>query len=90
MESIVIIPTYNEVDNVRKIAEQILELYPEIHILFVDDNSPDGTLHEINKLCDKEKNRVFIFTRNGKRGLALAYKDGIRYALEKKYDYKYY
>ncbi len=83
---IVIIPTYNEKENVRKIAKAVRELPEEFDILFVDDGSPDGT-GDIIKDMQKSDDHIHLIEREGKLGLGTAYITGFRYCLEKGYDF---
>jgi dolichol-phosphate mannosyltransferase len=85
MKTIIIIPTYNEIDNLRPLVTQIFSYAPESDILIVDDNSPDGT----GKLAEEirlENPRVNVLHRPGKHGLGTAYIAGFKYALEYGYD----
>lgn len=85
MKTIVIIPTYNELNNIQKLVPQLLDLYSTLHILIVDDNSPDGTADLVNQLS-KDNERVKLIKRAGKMGLGTAYVAGFKYALENNYD----
>ncbi len=85
MNILIIIPTYNEKENAGKIAAAVLENLPEANLLFVDDNSPDGT----GALCDElaaSDSRVFVMHREAKQGLGKAYLAGFTWALENGYD----
>ncbi len=82
MESLVVIPTYNEIENIEKIIEAVLEQDEGIEILIIDDNSPDGTGETVDRIADSEK-RVHIMHRKGKLGLGSAYISGFKWALEK-------
>ena len=84
--TIVIIPTYNEAENISKIIDLILE-NGNIDILVVDDNSPDGTSSLVNQKEVNFPNRVFLIKRLNKKGLGTAYIDGFKWALKEKYDY---
>ena len=86
-KTIIIIPTYNEKENVVKMTQAIMGLNLELSILFVDDNSPDGTSRLIADLVKKYPNQVFLESREGKQGLGTAYIHGFKWALERKYDY---
>lgn len=86
-KTIIIIPTYNEKENVVKMTQAIMELDLNLSILFVDDNSPDGTSLLIADLVEKFSDRVFLETREGKQGLGTAYIHGFKWALEGNYDY---
>jgi dolichol-phosphate mannosyltransferase len=86
MRNLVIIPTYNEIENIEKLVSAIWSFIPDIHLLIVDDNSPDGTGEYIKQLSNKDS-RVHIIQRSSKMGLGSAYKEGFRYAIDKGYDY---
>ncbi|MCH7759301.1 polyprenol monophosphomannose synthase [Patescibacteria group bacterium] len=83
---LVIIPTYNEKENILEIIPEILALKKEFHILIVDDNSPDGTGEAADKLVEKYQGQVFVLHRKGKAGLGRAYLAGFKWALKKDYD----
>ncbi|MFH1194511.1 MAG: polyprenol monophosphomannose synthase [bacterium] len=85
MKSIVIIPTYNELSNIQKLIPDLLDRYPEIHVLVVDDNSPDGTGDYVEKLAAGDT-RIKIIRRQGKMGLGTAYVEGFKYTIENGYD----
>ncbi len=85
MKSLVIIPTYNEKENIKGIIEAVLKVTPKSHILIVDDNSPDGT-GEIVKGLMKQDERIHLLQREKKMGLGTAYVAGFKYAIEKNYD----
>ncbi|MDR0229566.1 MAG: polyprenol monophosphomannose synthase [Flavobacteriaceae bacterium] len=84
---IVIIPTYNEIENITLIVESVLALPESFHVLVVDDNSPDGTADEIVRLQQQYPNTLFLLKRQGKNGLGTAYVDGFKWALSKEYQY---
>ena len=84
-KSLVIIPTYNERNNVEQILEAVMGVDERIEVLIVDDNSPDGTGELADKIAASNP-RVHVMHRKGKLGLGSAYRDGFRYALE--YDYE--
>ena len=86
MKAFVIIPTYNEKDNVRTLTGAVLAQHPDIHILFVDDNSPDGTGAIIDGMV-AEYDRVQVLHRSGKLGLGSAYREGFKEALAMGADY---
>lgn len=86
-DAVVIIPTYNEKENVERMTRKVMSLNKEIDVLFVDDASPDGTATIIKQLMTEFPNRVFIEERTGKLGLGTAYIHGFKWAIEKKYDY---
>ncbi len=81
MEKLVIIPTYNERDNVGELIARLLALPCSVDVLVVDDGSPDGTAEVVRTLMGREP-RVHLLQRPGKMGLGSAYRDGFRYALE--------
>jgi dolichol-phosphate mannosyltransferase len=81
---LIIIPTYNEKDNLRRLIDEIHRIVPETHILIVDDNSPDGTGELADELSNTDS-RVHTLHREGKLGLGTAYIAGFRYALERDY-----
>lgn len=80
MKAFVVIPTYNEKDNVRALTSAVLAQDPELHILFVDDNSPDGTGSIIDELVAGH-DRVHVLHRSGKLGLGSAYREGFKASL---------
>ncbi len=84
--TLVIIPTYNELTNISNMIPEIFNLYPEIHILIVDDNSPDGTGSYVKKLMETD-NRIHIIEREKKLGLGTAYVAGFKYVLANGYTY---
>ncbi|WP_196887152.1 polyprenol monophosphomannose synthase [Aureivirga sp. CE67] len=86
-DTLVIIPTYNEKENVEAIIEAVFALKKEFDVLIVDDNSPDGTSEIVKKLIKKYPNRLFLEIRKEKAGLGTAYIHGFKWAIEKKYDY---
>ncbi len=86
-KSLIIIPTYNELDNISNIVPDLLQRYPEnLDVLVVDDNSPDGTGKIVKEMSIKD-NRVNLLERGRKMGLGTAYLDGFRFALKNGYDY---
>ncbi len=87
-DSIVIIPTYNEKENIEKIIRAVFALEKCFHILVIDDGSPDGTASIVKNLMATEfGDRLFIIERSGKLGLGTAYIAGFKWSIEKKYDY---
>ena len=87
-DSIIIIPTYNEKENIEKIIRAIFGLEKYFHILVIDDGSPDGTADIVHHLMEDEfKGRLFIVKRSGKLGLGTAYIAGFKWALERDYGY---
>jgi dolichol-phosphate mannosyltransferase len=86
MRVLIIIPTYNERDNIGPLVAQIHDALPVADVLIVDDNSPDGTGQAADALAQKDP-RLFVLHRPGKLGLGTAYLTGFRYALDRGYDY---
>lgn len=87
-DSIVIIPTYNEKENIENIIRAVFALDKCFHILVIDDGSPDGTAAIVHRLIDTDfADRLFIKERSGKLGLGTAYISGFKWALEHNYDY---
>jgi len=86
-DSVVIIPTYNEKENIEKIIRKVFSLPHEFHVLIVDDGSPDGTGSIVKNLQQQFPGNLFLLERSGKQGLGTAYIAGFRWAIEKKYDY---
>jgi dolichol-phosphate mannosyltransferase len=84
---LVVIPTYNERENLTRIAPQVLEVHPSIHVLVVDDNSPDGTGQVANALAVAHPERLHVLHRPGKGGLGRAYIAGFQWALERDYEW---
>ena len=85
--SLIIIPTYNESDNIELIISKILLLNDSNDILIVDDNSPDGTSNIVSDLKKENIDRIFLIVRDTKLGLGSAYKEGFKWALNKNYSY---
>jgi dolichol-phosphate mannosyltransferase len=83
---LVIIPTYNEIENIGKIIRKVLSLEPHFDILVIDDNSPDGTAGIIRKLQEEHKGKIHLLERSGKLGLGTAYIMGFHWALEKGFE----
>jgi len=86
---LVIIPTYNEKENIEKIIRKVFSLEGGYHILIIDDGSPDGTASIVKQLCAEFPERLFIIERAGKMGLGTAYLTGFRWSLEHGYDYTF-
>lgn len=84
---IVIIPTYNEIENITDIVEVVMGMKPDFHVLVVDDNSPDGTSASVMRLQEKFAGRLFLEVRPGKGGLGTAYVHGFKWALERGYPF---
>ncbi len=87
VDALVIIPTYNEIENVERIIKNVFSLQRDFHILIVDDNSPDGTASEVEKLQLVYPESLFLVKRKGKLGLGTAYISGFKWALERQYEY---
>lgn len=85
--SLVIIPTYNEIENVDAIIRAVFELKKDFDVLIVDDNSPDGTADHVSKMQKEFPNQLFLEVRQEKKGLGTAYIHGFKWAIAKKYDY---
>ena len=86
-DSIVIIPTYNEKENIENIIRAVFGLEKVFHILVIDDGSPDGTAAIVKGLQKEFPERLFIVERKGKLGLGTAYIRGFKWAIEHKYDF---
>jgi dolichol-phosphate mannosyltransferase len=86
-DSIVIIPTYNELENIDKMIQAVISLPKKIDILFIDDNSPDGTADAIEKQIYHYPEQIFLEKRSGKLGLGTAYIHGFKWALNHNYEY---
>lgn len=85
--SLVIIPTYNEIDNISLILDAAMNVNPDLHILVVDDGSPDGTADVVKTKQITFNGRLHLLERKGKLGLGTAYIEGFKFGLEKGYDY---
>ncbi len=86
-DSLVIIPTYNELGNIERMIETVMRLNDSFHLLIVDDNSPDGTADVVKKLMLKYPDQLSLMERAGKQGLGTAYIAGFKWALERDYEY---
>ncbi len=86
MKTIVVIPTYNESENIQSIINTILNVKEDMHILIVDDNSPDGTSQIVKNIMEYDE-RIHLITRAGKMGLGTAYCEGFQWALDKEFDF---
>lgn len=86
-DSIVIIPTYNEIENIESIIRAVFSLHHPFHILIVDDNSPDLTAAKVAELQIEFEGKLFLSNRSKKSGLGTAYVHGFKWAIEKKYPY---
>ena len=86
---VVIIPTYNEKENIEAIIRKVFSLEGGYHILVIDDGSPDGTASIVKKIREEFPDRLFIIERNGKQGLGTAYLTGFKWSLDHDYDYTF-
>lgn len=86
-DSLVIIPTYNEKENIGKMIRTVMQLPHPFHLLIIDDNSKDGTAQIVKGLLGEYPDRLFIEERSGKLGLGTAYIHGFKWALNKSYGY---
>lgn len=86
-ERLVIIPTYNEIENIEAIIKAVFDLSTDFDVLIVDDSSPDGTSAAVMELQKQYPQRLFLETREGKSGLGTAYIHGFKWAIARKYDY---
>jgi dolichol-phosphate mannosyltransferase len=86
-DSVIIIPTYNEIENVEKMTRKVMSIEKDFHLLFVDDNSPDGTSDKIIELQQEFPGRIHLETRSGKLGLGTAYIHGFKWSVSKGYDF---
>jgi len=86
-DSIVIIPTYNEKENIERMIHKVLSLPHDFHLLIIDDGSPDGTGIIIKRLQRDYPKKLFLVERRGKLGLGTAYIHGFKWSIERHYDY---
>lgn len=86
-DSIVIIPTYNEIENIESIIRSVLSQHKPFHVLVIDDNSPDHTADKVVQLQAEYGDRLFLEKRTKKSGLGTAYVHGFKWSLERKYGY---
>jgi dolichol-phosphate mannosyltransferase len=86
-DSIVIIPTYNEKENIENIIRAVFGLEKAFHVLVIDDGSPDGTAGIVKEMQKEYPERLFIMERSGKQGLGTAYICGFKWSIERGYDY---
>ena len=87
MANLIIIPTYNEIENIENIIQKIFSLDELFEILIIDDGSPDGTAQNVKELQREFSNKLFLEERTGKLGLGTAYIHGFKWALEKDYEF---
>ena len=88
-DSIVIIPTYNEIENIERIIRKVFSLPHDFHVLVIDDGSPDGTPLIVKQLQKEYPERLFIEERAGKQGLGTAYIHGFKWSIERQYDFMF-
>ena len=86
-DCIVIIPTYNEIENIESIVRAVLSQHKPFHVLIIDDNSPDHTADRVRLLQEEFEGRLFLEVRKKKSGLGTAYVHGFKWALRHKYDF---
>ena len=86
-DGIVIIPTYNEIENIEGVIRAVFSLHKTFHILIVDDNSPDKTAEKVIELQSEFQDKLFLSVRKKKSGLGTAYVHGFKWALEHHYEY---
>ena len=86
-DSLIIIPTYNEIGNIEKMVRKVFSLPKEFHLLIIDDGSPDGTQMKVKELQKEFSDKLFLIERSGKQGLGTAYIAGFNWALVKSYQY---
>ena len=87
MDKIVIIPTYNEKENIEAIIAAVIDLNQNFHVLIIDDGSPDGTANIVRSLFPKYPGQLFLEERKGKLGLGTAYIHGFKWSLQKGYQF---
>jgi dolichol-phosphate mannosyltransferase len=86
-KAVVVVPTYNEIENIERLLRTVFSLQRDFHILVVDDNSPDGTAKAVEENFKTYPERLFLLNRAEKKGLGTAYIAGFKWALENNYDY---
>ena len=86
-DSIVIIPTYNEIENIERIIRKVFSLPHDFHVLIIDDGSPDGTPIIVRQLQKEFSERLFMEERAGKQGLGTAYIHGFKWSIARQYDF---
>lgn len=86
-EALIIIPTYNEIENIARMLDTVMELPDKVDVLVIDDGSPDGTAAVVKQKMEQYPGRVHLLERSGKLGLGTAYIAGFKWALERDYQY---
>jgi dolichol-phosphate mannosyltransferase len=86
-KALVIIPTYNEIENIERMIETVFSLPRDLHLLIIDDGSPDGTAHVVKTKMKEYPEKLHILERTGKLGLGTAYIAGFKWALDRNYEY---
>ena len=86
-DTLIIVPTFNEIDNIELLLVDIFNRYKEVHVLVVDDNSPDGTAEKVSFMANKFPKRLFLLKRLDKQGLGSAYIEGFKWSLKGSYKY---
>lgn len=87
-KTLIIVPTYNEIDNIGRMIDTLFSLYPEVHLLIIEDGSPDGTA-DVVKQKQQEQANLHMIQRSGKQGLGTAYIKGFKWALERDFEYAF-
>ena len=87
MRAIVVVPTYNELANLETLVQRLKKYAPDLHVLIIDDNSPDGTGKLADELSAADPERISVLHRERKEGLGRAYVDGFKEALKRDYEY---
>jgi len=85
--TLIIIPTYNEIENIESIVEAVFSIEPPLDVLVVDDQSPDGTADQVLSMMEQFPERLFLESRSDKKGLGTAYVHGFKWALRRNYQY---
>ena len=88
-KKLIIIPTYNEIENIEAITHKVFSIEGNYHILVIDDGSPDGTASKVKVLQKEFPDRLFLIERSGKLGLGTAYLTGFKWSLDHGYDYTF-
>jgi len=86
-DSVIVIPTYNEKENIEKLVRKIFSIEKEFHILIIEDNSPDGTANIVRSIMAEYPGKLYMIERKGKLGLGTAYIEGFKWALKRDYEY---